>query len=83
MTLVSRAVLSVTGFFRPFAQFTTPWEPVSSDHWIASLRSCLCSDGYYFQRTDACAVGDVSFHRADFRYYGTDLGPDPWLCGVW
>jgi len=59
---LSRRFPLVTGF-RTFAQFT-PWEPVSSDHWIAILRAAVfVLMGYYFS-VPGHAGWRCLFHRA-------------------
>jgi S-adenosylmethionine uptake transporter len=68
MTVTFAAVLAVTGF-STFAQFTTPWAPVSSAHWIAiTAAAVFVLMGYYFS-VQTMRVGDVSF-IAPFRYTG-------------
>ena len=71
MTVTFAAVLAVTGF-STFAQFTTPWAPVSSAHWIAiTAAAVFVLMGYYFS-VQTMRVGDVSF-IAPFRYTGLIL----------
>lgn len=68
MTVTFAAVLSVT-LFSAFAQFTTPWSPVSGTHWMAIAGAAVFVLLGYFFSVQTMRVGDVSF-IAPFRYTG-------------
>jgi|TARA_R110000787_G_scaffold51135_3_gene121346 drug/metabolite transporter (DMT)-like permease len=68
MTVTLAAVLSVTGF-SAFAQLSTPWQPVSTTHWVAITAAAFFVLIGYYLSVQTMRVGDVSF-IAPFRYTG-------------
>tara|TARA_R110000796_G_scaffold29868_8_gene80241 strand:+ start:2419 stop:3267 length:849 start_codon:yes stop_codon:yes gene_type:complete len=68
MTVTLAAVLSVT-CFSAFAQLSTPWQPVSTAHWMAITAAAFFVLIGYYLSIQTMRVGDVSF-IAPFRYTG-------------